>query len=512
LSGFLLSKYKKVFFIDMNIPDTNTKTFMQVIDALGGEDYAYYVFDVKNVENKDSTKKIQIALKVHVPQSERMKATENIQDALIADGLNVVRGTTKEPNKAQLDVYFPNRGNKQIIRIEIKPSNSAGSGGGAAATKIQECGQCLYAAMKMYCFPNAKLVNGEKQYFTDDHYSIAASHCDIPGVKIDEIKSLPMEWKDSFMIGANKINELLSGQDYEFVRGDSKIDDGAIKNAFNRVKDQAKPKLASEDKWNPADIWVVKKSEKANIIKKLNSEQTIGSVNSLLQELAASKDLIGISLKKSDASATLVLKNAETAAVRKKNSSASFNKQKSTSGIIFDNGKNMKDEDKKFPMDVYIFHGSGNLDKFQARNFGGQTKGDWKLELKGRLAAQGKVQGSIVYDLMSEIGCTNLPSIADWSKCSPTASKAIKDATTNEIYELLSDFNASGFSKAPKDKNNMISLINMRPQSWRYSKLSGLRLLKWLVTNNGKSDDVLKELYLYAGSQSSYSSVYYKLS
>jgi hypothetical protein len=496
----------------MNIPDTNTKTFLQVIDALGGDDYAYYVFDVKHVEDKDSNKKIQIAIKVHVPQSERLRATENIQQALIGDGLDVIRGTTKEPNKPQLDVYFPNRTPRQLIRIEIKPSNSAGSGGGAAATKIQECGQCLYAAMKMYRFPNENLVNGNRQFFTDEDYAVAASHCDIPGVKIDEIKALPIEWKESFMVGANKIHDLLGGSGYEFVRGDDKIDDGAIKNAFNRVKDQAKPKLASEDKWNPADIWAVKKSEKANIIKKLNAENTINGVNALLQELCASKQLVGISLKKSDSTASLVLKNGESAAERKKNSSVTFNKQKSITSVIFDNGKNMKDEDKKFPMDVYIYHGSGNFDKFQARNFGGQTKGDWKLELKGRLAAQGKVQGSIVYDLMKEIGATGLPDIADWSKCSPTASKSVKDAITNELYNLLSEFNATGFSKAPKDKNNMISLINMRPQSWRYSKLSGLRLLKWLSANNGTAAQCIKELYLYAGSQSDYSSVYYKLS
>lgn len=496
----------------MIIPDTNSQTFLKVIDALGGEDYAYYVFDVKHVEDKDSNKKIQIAIKVHVSQSERLKATDSIQQALISDGLNVIRGTTKKPNKTQLDVYFPNRNNKELIRIEIKPSNSAGSGGGAAATLIQECGQCLYAAMKMYCFPNIPLTNGTRQYFTDDHYSIAASNCDIPGVKIDEIKSLPAEWKDSFMIGANKIYELLGRSGYEFVRGDSQIDDGAIKNAFNRVKGQAKPKLASESKWNSADIWIVEKTAKANIIKKLNAENTIGGLNALLQELCTSKELVGISLKKSDSTASLVLKNAESAAVRKKNSSATFNKQKSTSGIIFDNGKNMKDQDKKYPMDVYIYHGSGNFDKFQARNFGGKTEGDWKLELKGRLAAQGKVQGSIVYAIMKDSGASGLPDIAEWSKCSPTASKSVKDAITNELYNLLSYFSAIGLSTAPKDKNNMISLINMRPQSWRYSKLSGLRLLKWLSANTTTASDCIKQLYLYAGSQSDSSSIYYELS
>ena len=52
------------------------------MDALGGEDYAYYSFDVKKVEAPDSNKKVQIALKVHVPQAKRSLATQQISDAL----------------------------------------------------------------------------------------------------------------------------------------------------------------------------------------------------------------------------------------------------------------------------------------------------------------------------------------------------------------------------------------------------------------------------------------------
>ena len=46
----------------------------------------------------------------------------------------------------------------------------------------------------------------------------------------------------------------------EFVRGDKYIDDGAIKKAFLRVKNQTN--IKSEDKWNPADIWLVRKKKK----------------------------------------------------------------------------------------------------------------------------------------------------------------------------------------------------------------------------------------------------------
>ena len=47
-------------------------------------------------------------------------------------------------------------------------------------------------------------------------------------------------------------------------------------------------------------------------------------------------------------------------------------------------------------MDMYIHYGANTFEKFQARNFGGDSRGDWKLELKGQFAAQGKIQGRVV--------------------------------------------------------------------------------------------------------------------
>ena len=60
----------------ITIPPHNKQAFEDVMDALGGDDYSYYLFDVKNVEDKDSTKKVQIALKVFVPQNKRSTAVE----------------------------------------------------------------------------------------------------------------------------------------------------------------------------------------------------------------------------------------------------------------------------------------------------------------------------------------------------------------------------------------------------------------------------------------------------
>ena len=52
--------------------------------------------------------------------------------------------------RTELNVYLI--GNvKKYIRINVKPNGSKGSGGGAAATAIQEAAQCAYAAMRYYC-------------------------------------------------------------------------------------------------------------------------------------------------------------------------------------------------------------------------------------------------------------------------------------------------------------------------------------------------------------------------
>ena len=37
----------------ITIPPVNKSAFEDVMKALGGDDYSYYLFDVKNVEDKD---------------------------------------------------------------------------------------------------------------------------------------------------------------------------------------------------------------------------------------------------------------------------------------------------------------------------------------------------------------------------------------------------------------------------------------------------------------------------
>ena len=60
-------------------------------------------------------------------------------------------------------------------------------------------------------------------------------------VKVDEIIALDSAWIQSCIKGANKIAATVKGSNWTYVRGDTLIDDGALKKAYNRCKNEPKP-------------------------------------------------------------------------------------------------------------------------------------------------------------------------------------------------------------------------------------------------------------------------------
>ena len=81
-----------------------------------------------------------------------------------------------------------------------------------------------------------------------------------------------------------------------------------------------------------------------------------------------------------------------------------------------------------------------------------------------------------------------------------------------KFYTLLKKYKAKDFSIKQGDERNMKTQLNMKDASWRYSKLCGLRFLDWLSgLGAGRASRAMKELYLYASSQTDKSSVHFKL-
>ena len=255
---------------------------------------------------------------------------------------------------------------------------------------------------------------------------------------------------------------------------------------------------------------MIKKSEKTNILNLLKQENTVDCLNNFLQmtfsdepiivksgKSVPRKSLIGISLKKLGGTARF-----------KEQNKIGVNRLKKVEGILFKKRETLARLKAFTSIDVYFNYGPSNFDSFQARNFAGGNKGDWKLELKGEFAAMGKVQGSVVRDLLKRAKFNNIPNEPDFIDCKQVSGKK-EESITNEIYKLLDKFSPSDF-KGTEDELKQV--IRDKGASYRYSKLSGLRLLDWFVSLTvSESNRAMKELYLYASSQSDKSSVYYKM-
>ena len=500
------------------VKDLHTPIFMKVVDTLIGDNYNYFTSATFDVEPEDSHRKVQISIKsIPMDKQNARTAVLNIQDALLRDHRmnSIISGKGKT-----LDVSIPTSAKKdQVIRIAIRQPSVSGSGGGSEVTRIGESAQCFYLALRFYHPVHSKsdLTCGCDTILErkDFEWVVSNKYVDT-NATIDEVVALPLDWRESCCHGANAIfAELNSGHKYKFVRGNNTndIDDGAIKRAFLKVKklhaDQGGTDFSSEDKWNPADIWIVDKGEENSIKTKLENITSLGNLNTLVYNLYKSKDLIGVSLKKNPNKPSIKLKN-------KPGSTRTTEANWVKSEVVFDNKKNFtgKNISKRYPMDVYIYYGNGPNDRFQARNFGGSSTSptaSWQLELKGKFANQGRIGGGVVYGVMSRMK----PSVKPTGKLAyskstnqTTWADAKEDKLVDEIYKRLKDNKAKGLNGLTEA--TVKGLIMEQDQSYRYSKVSGLRLIDFLK-NNSKKTKVVEALFHYASSESDDSGVYLKM-
>lgn len=545
---------------DIIIEGKNEEAFEAVLQAFStitGND----VVPMSNwsVEPDDSTKTVQIGAKVHVPSGQRSGIRDRVADYLETmieqnrlQAEKVIIGTKSKPNKAQFDLViryeldvFDQKGEvrtekqrkPQVIRIEIKPENTGGARGGSDNTTIQEFALAVFLAIRYQKGSDLVFGSNDADLCLDENdYVYGLSMVDGRNKPTsNQIIELDSTWKRSCVEGANEIAKTVNGSGWRFLRGDTKLDDGAIKEAYKRCRNEpVKSGLADENKWNPSDIWMVKDGQQDTLVQLLNNEGTIDCLNNFIS-LAFSIDsfenksgknvparsLIGISLKKLGRSVTLKIMNPVGRAQLQKAQGIVFNKNASVSFLTSFSA-----------MDVYLMYGTGGRDNsFQCRNFAGGSSGDWKLELQGPAAAQGKVQGKVARDLLDAAGFINIPqeSVDDrfTGECRSSTEREARNTyenkkgkrmtnpqkeLTNEIYKLLKKYTAKGFSTKTDDEIDMKIAISMKDASWRFSKISGLRMLDWLCTiGAGRASRAMKELYLYASSQTEKSSVHYKL-
>ena len=105
--------------------------------------------------------------------------------------------------------------------------------------------------------------------------------------------SLAPQWhRSGYMIGKKLIKEGYVTRDHELFRGKGKMSE-IYKLKKNAYTAEGKPSL-SNDKWNPGDIYAIKKSVD---VKKVLQDHSVAALNISLSEAFRKRDIVPISLK-----------------------------------------------------------------------------------------------------------------------------------------------------------------------------------------------------------------------
>jgi len=215
------------------------------------------------------------------------------------DGKNIIVLNTKQNlksidnfTKSRDNVFFLDvKGGKTIQSNVIGKSplfGGAGKGAGATgATANGEALQCLYLAALQ-----GEGIKHQFSHFTPELLKKYAGKIDTDRT-FDEMMSSAAEWHVSaYITGKALINKKYVGRDHVFHRG-STVMNNIYKMKGKAFKADKKPPL-NNDKWNPGDIWAIKKNVDLN---KVLDASSVMNLNATLKQAFLDRTIIGISLK-----------------------------------------------------------------------------------------------------------------------------------------------------------------------------------------------------------------------
>ena len=300
------------------------------------------------------------------------------------------------------------------------------------------------------------------------------------------IKALNVKWYHSVIVTANKIFQDVpgakTGQQYQFYRGGDFVN--KIYNNWRQFKEGSG--IKQDDKWNPADIWMVKKGFRMK--PKFTS---LNEYNAYIFDEFAKKNLIGISLK-------LVPKGEAHSKI--------YNDGKPASAKFtgFKLGQNMFDS-----KDIYIQFKSENKDgEIQLRNFSSRpVVSSWQGEIKGKTAAGGKIGGGNLIQAALDSGLNrNDITVPN------TFNSQIQRPSEQTIKEFAIMFKDLSGSKAKLDDLiRQTKIFQKKDKTWWMSKFLSLSFC-YGMKKKRKEDAVTKWLFNYGSSASKNSSIFIKYS
>ena len=412
----------------------------------------------------------------NVKAKDRTKLASDVNAALKKEGLNFQANVT-DLKESTFPITTLTIGKDKVVhKVVYKPLKGGGSGAGAAATKLGESAQAVYAAMANVLKKNITISDISKENFEKAN-KLSFTDEDFAKIK----NELPDDWIQSSIKGANVLRKEFSGSSFEYHRGTKKVD--IVENVFKAINKKEKA-FGDLNKWSPADIYVMDRRFDPKVLEK---ENTLRGLNAMMLKLIEEKKLIGVSLKKIEGG---------NGRISRKN----FPKDPKLTKATFRGTSSTLDA-----MDGYINWGGQKNERIQFRSFGdGEGLTGWQGEIKGASANQGKISLGPLNFLLKEYGVGELPS----SKNSAALAKENSVSHAETIAKLMVEY---GMIRN-NEMDTAVTTIQGRPSKYRYSKYLVLLLLnKMKKMKKDTADNLIQDMYLYASSQSSFSAPYLKL-
>ena len=434
--------------------------------AVTKENYTGIIDDILRNYQTKILKNTSTVQEIRIENNQRAVVRDQVEGSLRAQGITYGELTRNVGSFGGTEIVLFGKKIRFIYKLR---SVSAGSGAGAALTRLSESAQCAYAAIafglgrsiKNNDVTTSNLNRYSGTFFTDEDTNKIAN-------------SLPDDWVASSVFGANKLLTTFGrGGRYTFHRGDGVV--SRINNAFMRVKRIENVRM-DVNKWNPSDFWMV---ESGFDFGRIDGEQTLLGLNQVIQESLQEKSLIGISLKKMQGGASL----------SRKNITSNMSQSKTYTGFSY----------SRTSMDGYILLSGGT--KIQYRSFGGPSSlTGFQGEVKGANANQGKISLGPTNMILRTYGLPTVPT------------NAAARVRTDPI-SVWNDISFGLRTYARMNQNQIDTLRDKVNQSWLYSKLQVTQLIGIIesIKNRNLRNQLVEDLYLYASSQSRFSSAYYKL-
>ncbi len=409
-----------------------------------------------------------------------LKKIENDEEFELMDGSMVIidkeqsaDSIQKLKNKDFNKLIFIDTTGKQLKLNQFKKTEEfgagSGAGGGSVDTRIMESAHCFGLAIAYY-IKGGKIT---KDDLIRENFEQAQPHVDVDAT-IDEIEEFlerkPL-WYESTSKSINKIYDLFPNNNFKFHRGSEQVK--TIYTAWQTAKQKEELKLM-DDKWNPADIWLISPK-----VSEFTFSNDLSVLNGSIANLFCDGELIGISLKmvgkKADAKAEIY--NGEGC------------------NIFEYKYEGYKTTSKSSTVEIQYNGGA-----ITCRNFSVET--GWSTEIKGKAAQGGKCGHGGVNDILKINNLTLLP----LQKDTLNAFKINDEEYYNKLFYLfdrfVEDINDKDFKK----------LYDEKPLSWKTSNFMGLEFLSRLEDNPEQADEVLNDIMRYASSSTKISSQFIKVS